>query len=142
MRLSLLFVCVGLQFVQMPSAAALTYRSVSGFSKAINPGLACWARPSYDIWTRRNYQSFQIKMYPRKLIYPCRRGIPNAVIGGWFESFKLSGDRSEACYGKFTMWFSNYGRNLKIAFTTKGQLRGMYCLERGRTQTFQFLPGR
>lgn len=109
---------------------ALTYLSPSGYTKAVNPGKAC-VRRSFDVWTRKRYQSFQIKMYPRKLLLPCRRGVPVAIISGWFESFKLSGDRSEACWGKFTLWFTNYGRDAKITWQFKGTLRGMYCRDKG-----------
>lgn len=125
----------------LPSSA-LTYWSPSRYSKTINPGLACTGRKSFDLWTRKRYQAYQIKMYPRYIVRPCRRGAPNAEIRGWFESFQISGKANQACYGKFTMFFSGYGRVLKTALSYKGTLRGMSCPWTNTTQTIEFRPGR
>lgn len=120
-----------------PPAAALIYYSPSGYTKVVNPGLACWRRP-FDFWTRKHYQSFKGTIYPKQALLPCRRGRPNAVISGTFEIFKLSGDRMEACRGKATLWFSNWGRNLRATWQTTGAVRGMYCRNPGRNQTLSF----
>lgn len=126
---------------EVSPAVAATYWNDSGSSKATLPGAACYRR-SFDVWTRKRYQSFQIKLYPRRLILPCRRYFPNAEIRGWFESFKISGGRNEACYGQFTQRFSNWGQDLKISFSHKGTLRGMVCRDIGRTQTIAFRRSR
>lgn len=126
--------------LQTSEANARVFWSASGYSRAINPGLAC-ARISFDVWTRKRYQNFQIKVYTPRPI--CRYNNPVMVVNGWFESFKISGDRSEACWGKYTMWLwpNHYNRRyideVKISFTHKGTLRGMYCQDRGRTQTLK-----
>lgn len=141
MRCFAIALCLTSNLLLLPPAAALIYRTDSGYSRAIQPGVACRLR-SFDIWTRRNYQSYQIKMYPRKAPYPCRRGIPNAVLTGWYESFQISGRANQACYGRFTQVFTKWGRELKITFSYKGTLRGMTCPLKGKTQTLLFRPGR
>ncbi len=120
------------------ASTASTYRTLNNAIKTNNITGVCTLKP-FSYYIERYGQVFFGAIYPDLTLIPCTQGEPEAFFGGNFQTYKVTGDRSEACRGDVSIKFNNYARTLDLQFVYRGSLPGYYCRDRQKTLEYHLL---